>query len=53
MLVLMAGVCYAVLAPVILVFVLAYFGLGYCVWLNQLLYVYNVPSHTGGSQVGR
>lgn len=50
LLVLMAGVCYSVLAPVILLFVLAYFAIAYVVWLNQLLYVYNIPTNTGGTQ---
>ena len=34
---------YATLSPFVLVFTALYFGIGYVVNLNQLLYVYNVP----------
>ena len=50
MLVFLIMCAYATLAPFLTVFVVAYFGIGYVVNLNQLLYVYNVPFHTGGKQ---
>lgn len=50
MLVFLIMCAYATLAPFLMVFVVAYFGIGYVVTLNQLLYVYNVPFHTGGKQ---
>jgi len=50
MLVFLVMCAYAALAPFLMVFVVAYYGIGYVVNLNQLLYVYNVPFHTGGKQ---
>jgi len=50
MLVFLAMCAYATLAPFLLVFVIAYYGIGYVVNLNQLVYIYNVPFHTGGKQ---
>jgi hypothetical protein len=53
MLAFMIAVCYAPLQPLLLPAVALYYAMSYCVWLNQLLYVYNVPFSTGGSQVRR
>lgn len=51
LLVLLLGLSYAVLAPLVLLFMTLYFLLAYPVWLHQLLYVYQPSSHTGASQV--
>ncbi|TFJ88120.1 hypothetical protein NSK_000474 [Nannochloropsis salina CCMP1776] len=50
MLVFLVMCAYASLAPFLMVFVLAYYGISYVVSLNQLLYIYNVPFHTGAKQ---
>jgi len=42
---------YSTLAPLISPFALFFFAVNYLVSVNQMMYVYNPPYHTGGSQV--
>lgn len=46
-------VSFAALAPLILIFSACFYAISYLIWLNQLLYVYNIPPSSGGSQVMR
>ena len=43
MLVFLCMCAYATLTPLLLIFSAVYYAMGYVVYLNQLLYVYNVP----------
>ncbi|KAJ3685552.1 hypothetical protein LUZ61_014716 [Rhynchospora tenuis] len=42
------GLTYFILAPIILPFILVYFGIGYIIYRNQLLFVYTPKYDTGG-----
>ncbi|XP_078177974.1 hyperosmolality-gated Ca2+ permeable channel 2.3-like isoform X2 [Carex rostrata] len=42
------GLTYFILAPLILPFILVYFGLGYIIYRNQLLNIYSPKYDTGG-----
>ncbi|XP_048589618.1 CSC1-like protein HYP1 [Nematostella vectensis] len=48
MLTIMIGLTYCVLAPLIVLFVLLYFILGYIVWIHQVLCVYTATYNSGG-----
>eukprot|EP00042_Codosiga_hollandica_P056903 m.832104 g.832104 ORF g.832104 m.832104 type:complete len:786 (+) comp59457_c0_seq5:31-2388(+) len=50
-LVLIAGFVYAIVAPVITIFCLAFFGLAHFIFKYQCMYVYAPPFESGGSYI--
>ena len=46
--VLIVGISYSVLAPLITPFLVLYFGFGYIAWMHQILCVYIPVYSTGG-----